>query len=140
MEAARSDKIIGKLDAVGACLSFACAVHCMLMPFIITLLPLIGLDILTHGSFDKIMFITTLSLASASLCWGTFIHRERRILFFVVAAMILFYLGGFSVHSKHEALLVGFGGLCLAVGHFLNRRLCKSCAHCCSHEASVHAK
>lgn len=135
----RTAKIHGKLDTVGACLSLACAIHCIAMPFVITLLPLLGLGILAHSSFETFMFITTISLASASLCWGTFVHRETRILLFVAAAVMLFYMGGFTAHSKHEALFVGFGGLCLAIGHFINIRLCKSCRHCCEHEHASEA-
>ena len=134
MASDRATRIHGKLDKVGACLSFACAIHCIAMPFLITLLPLLGLGILAHSSFETFMFITTISLASASLCWGTYVHRETRVLLFVAAAVILFYIGGFSAHSTHEAVYVGFGGLCLAVGHYINLKLCKSCRHCCEHE------
>ncbi|MBN8548058.1 MAG: MerC domain-containing protein [Deltaproteobacteria bacterium] len=130
----RISKIHGRLDKIGACLSFACAIHCIAMPFIITVLPLLGLGILAHSSFETFMFIITISLATASLCWGTYIHRETRVLLFLAAAILLFYIGGFTTHSEHEAVLVGFGGVCLAVGHFINLRLCKSCRDCCEHE------
>lgn len=136
MDIARSDKVLSKLDTVGACLSFACAIHCIAMPLVITVLPLLGLGILAHSKFETFMFITTISLASASLCWGTMIHKETRILLFVAAAIILFFLGGFSVHGQKEAIFVGTGGLCLAVGHYINRRLCKSCVHCCNEDHS----
>lgn len=130
----RLARVHEKLDTVGACLSFACAIHCVAMPFVITILPLLGLGVLAHSEFDTIMFITTISLASASLCWGTFVHRETRILFLLAAAILLFYVGGFHAHDTREAVFVGFGGFCLALGHFINRRLCKSCRHCCEHE------
>lgn len=136
MEAQRADKFLGKMDTVGACLSLACAAHCIAMPLIITILPLLGLGVFAHSEFETVMFTVTISLAIASLCWGTMIHRNFRVLFFIAAALILFYLGGFSIHDQSEAWLVGFGGVCLALGHLMNRRLCKSCTHCCEHEAA----
>ena len=134
MDTAQSDKVLSKMDTVGACLSFACAVHCIAMPFVITILALIGLGMLTHHGIDTVMFVVTITLATLSLCWGMYIHRRIRVLFFLVAAITLFYLGGFSIHGKHEALYVAFGGCCLALGHVVNRRLCRSCVDCCEHE------
>lgn len=131
----QADKVLSKMDTVGTCLSLACAAHCIAMPFVITVLPLLGLGVLAHSSFETYMFIITISLAAASLCWGTFIHREIRVLLFLAAAIILFCLGGFSLHDSREATFVAFGGVCLALGHLVNRRLCRSCVHCCSHES-----
>ena len=133
MPAINTEKVFARIDKVGACLSLACAMHCILMPFVLTLLPLLGLGLLAHSKFEIGMFIATVTLASASLCWGTTKHKESRILLFVVAAVVLFYLAGFSAHDRQESIYVAIGGICLAAGHIINRRLCNSCKECCKH-------
>ena len=129
--ATSKNSALSKIDTVGACLSFACAIHCMAMPFIITALPLLGLGALGHSSVEMVLFTVTIGLASISLCWGTRVHKQWKVLCLLAAALILFWLAGFGAHSPEEGLLVGFGGLCLAAGHLLNRKLCRSCHHCC---------
>lgn len=118
------------LDVVGATLSFGCAIHCMVLPLVISILPLLGLSILGDHRFEQFMFATTIAIASLSLCWGVRRHGERRILGLLLAAIAFFAIGGFEAHSTREALFVGFGGLCLATAHLVNRRLCNSCATC----------
>ncbi len=124
---------LDKLDTIGACVSFACAIHCVAMPFLLTLLPLLGLGVLAHSVVDSALFTITIGLAAISLCWGMRVHRRWQILSLLVAALILFWMAGFSAHDTDEAILVGIGGVCLAVGHLLNRKLCRSCVHC-SHQ------
>ncbi len=148
------------LDSVGGTLSFACALHCVALPFIITLLPLIGLSFLAHSLFELIMIGIALTLATASFCWGVRIHGQWKLLLFIAAAAALFasgmslldhsilsgdghshtstlLLGDISaLHFSSETLhwvLMGIGGLTLALGHFLNDRLCRSCSSCTTH-------
>lgn len=131
LSADETEKVPSSLDAVGACLSFACAVHCILMPFVITLLPLIGLSALSHDIFDIVMFSVTVSLATLSLCWGVRIHKRHELLLLVALGVFLFYLGGFHAETVKDGIFVGLGGLCLVAGHLLNRKLCRSCKTCC---------
>jgi hypothetical protein len=121
------------LDTIGACVSFACAVHCVALPLVITLLPLLGLGFLAGHAFESAMLIIAVSLATASLCWGSSIHGKRQILLFLLAAVILFSSGFFMFEGNKHWVLIGLGGFCLAAGHILNRRLCRACAHCKSH-------
>jgi hypothetical protein len=122
-------RTVGRIDRVGSCLSFACAVHCVLIPFVVTLLPLLGLGFLKHSAFEVVMVVIAVSLATLSLCWGSRIHGKKRTLFFVLGAVILFIAGHEAPFSYHWTLM-GLGGLCLVGGHLLNRRLCRSCQDC----------
>ena len=38
-----------RLDLVGACVSLVCAVHCLTVPFLVTVLPLAGVGVLLGG-------------------------------------------------------------------------------------------
>ena len=121
------------LDVIGACVSFACAVHCVALPLVITLLPLLGLGFLADHTFESIMLVVSVTLATASLCWGSSIHGKRQILLFLLAAVILFSIGFFAVEGTNHWVLIGLGGFCLASGHILNNKLCRACGHCKTH-------
>lgn len=125
-----SQAIHSKLDTLGACLSFACAVHCLAVPFLITLLPLIGLGFMADHAFEAVMLVVAVGLATASLCWGTRVHKKSKVLLFLAAAAILFAVGFFAFGGLHHWLFIAFGGTCLAAGHIVNRRLCRTCSHC----------
>ena len=128
-----SAKTHSHLDTVGACVSFACAVHCIALPLVITLLPLLGLGFLAGHAFESAMLIISVSLATASLCWGSSIHGNRQILLFLLAAILLFSIGFFMFEGTNHWVLIGLGGFCLMTGHILNRRMCHACGHCKTH-------
>ena len=120
------------LDSIGGTISFACAVHCLLLPFIVTLLPLLGLTFLAHSVFEVFMISLSLTLATASFCWGSRVHGEWKTILFVAAAAVLFFFGHEASGAYHWTFM-GIGGLALASGHYLNHRLCQTCTSCDDH-------
>lgn len=122
--------LVDKADRFGACVSLVCAVHCMALPFVITTLPLLGIGFLAHHWFEIAMLVFSVTLACASLCWGSRIHGQRRILLLPALALMLFISGHLIPTGIEESALVTLGALCIAAGHLLNRRLCRSCHHC----------
>jgi hypothetical protein len=127
-----SKKTVATLDRVGACISFACALHCILLPFVITALPLIGLGIVASSQFEVAIIGLSITLATASFCWGSRIHGKRRTLLFLLAALLLFFVGHDLDGSMHW-IVMSLGGVSLAAGHLINRRLCRSCEQCHDH-------
>lgn len=127
-----SKRWLGILDMVGLTISTTCAIHCLLLPMALTLLPLVGLSFLAHDTFDVFMLVTTVSLASASLCWGARVHGRRSILIFIALAVLFFGLGMSALNHSDSHLYLAIGGLSLALGHLLNRRFCRSCRQCCN--------
>lgn len=49
----------------------ACAVHCLFMPLVVTLLPFGALTFLADETFERALIIGSLLLATASFCWVT---------------------------------------------------------------------
>jgi len=122
-----------RLDVIGASISFACAVHCVLIPFVFTVLPFVGLGFLASSTFETAMIVVALGVATASFAWGSFVHRRRRVFVLLVVALLFFVAAHEMSHDSHWYLM-GLGGGCLAIGHLVNRRLCKSCHDCaCGH-------
>ncbi len=122
-----------RLDATGATTSLLCAVHCALMPFVVTLLPLIGLGFLASERIEWLLLGLSGLIGISSLCFGFREHRSRRAL--VVLSLGLTLLASGRVAEQREmgrfgVALVVCGGLTVATAHFINRRLCAACRVC----------
>ena len=78
---------ISRIDRLGAGVSFICAIHCAIVPFAATVLPLLGFGFLADERIERTVLITSIGLASASVCWGIRVHRQRRILLLFGAAL-----------------------------------------------------
>ncbi|MGH8115222.1 MAG: MerC domain-containing protein [Rhodanobacteraceae bacterium] len=65
------------VDRVGATASFACAVHCVALPFVLALLPLVGLGFLAGHTFERVFVACAALLASASILTVGTVARTR---------------------------------------------------------------
>ncbi len=110
-------------DRVGATASFLCAIHCALLPFVLTVLPLLGLGFLAGHRFERgfVMFAATLALFA--LVGGYRRHRRPLPLLLAAPGLALLLLGvtwaiddPILVHSA----MVTCGGLLVASAHFMN--------------------
>ena len=143
---------VNKLDRAGAVASFLCAIHCALMPLIITLLPLIGLGFLASEPVEWALLAASATLGSWSLCLGFRQHRSRRV-FMILGVSIALLVAGRIFHQPHfyglhageshnhehhfsawGPILMVLGGLAMMSAHLLNHRLCHACKRCSSGE------
>lgn len=136
----KNPAILANMDTVGAVTSLLCAVHCAVLPFVVTLLPLWGLSFLAGARVEWGLLLLASGIGVVSLGSGYRRHRSIRTLALLVGALALLFLGRFGEHlqwSLRPALLGVAGGLVLMTAHWLNYRLCRSCETCRQHhEAS----
>lgn len=125
------DRVFQHLGHVGSGLSLACAVHCLLMPFLIAVLPLVGLSFMAHGAFDLILIMAAILAAVANFCWGYRKHNKLSPGVWIAIGSILFLLGQFHALHAHHVVISVVGGVCFLASNLLNRKLCKSCETCC---------
>lgn len=118
-----------RVDNIGAFLSFSCAIHCMAMPFLVTILPLLGLGFLASESAELII-IGAVALALGSVVWGVRHHRRWRAFLILVVAVAFIATAHTAAEGIFEVVLHGTGGILLAAAHLLNRHLCKICPAC----------
>src|SRR5919201_5492425 len=118
---------VSKIDRLGASVSFACAIHCAVVPFAATVLPLLGFGFLADERIERTILITSIALASASVCWGIRIHRQRRILAVFGAALVLIFAGRAFATGAAEIALVVPGAVLFVCGHLVNNHLCRMC-------------
>lgn len=112
-------------DRIGAVASFLCAIHCALLPFVLAVLPLVGLEFLADHRFERGFVLFACALALVALIRGFRRHQQPLPLLLAIPGLALLLLGvtyaeGYSIilHS----VLVTCGGLLLASAHFVNLR------------------
>lgn len=112
-------------DRIGASASLLCAIHCAVLPFVLVLLPVIGLGFLANDRFEGGFVMVASVLAMIVLTRGFRRHQQPLPLMLAVLGIALLLLGVTGVVSHSiivHSVLVTTGGLSLASAHFFNLR------------------
>jgi len=128
---------LSNVDRIGASLSFACAIHCAIVPFAATILPLLGVGFLADKRVEHTIILVSIALASVSVCWGFRRHRQRRIFILFGTAGFLILSGRGFLEGTSEVVTVVLGATLFVCGHLLNYRLCHACQRCEEPEKSA---
>jgi MerC mercury resistance protein len=119
-----------RIDLLGMYVSLVCALHCLTVPLLVTVLPLAGAGVVLGGSLEVLFIAASVALATGSLCWGFRRHRRWRVLIVLGAALTMIAVGRFLASEPYELMCVVMGAAALAGGHLLNRYLCRTCVVC----------
>jgi uncharacterized membrane protein len=120
-------------DLVGFTASMACALHCSLLPFILTVSTLGGLKWLANP-WIEVLFIT-LSVVIATIALGRNFRKHKHIMraIQVVAVGFALLIASRFFEGNPEHVLSALGGIVIATGHILNWRLART-SPCCRTE------
>ncbi|MFT3791706.1 MAG: MerC domain-containing protein [Rudaea sp.] len=139
--AAAYDALAHIADRVGATASFLCAVHCAALPFVLTVLPALGLGFLGDHRFERVFIAFASALALGSLVRGYRRHRVATPLWIAGVGIALLWTGVWWFDSDQargaHAVLVALGGCCVALAHILNLRLTHLFGTCCPPRGEV---
>lgn len=128
------------VDRIGATASMLCAVHCALLPFVLGVLPLIGLGFLAGHTFERIFVACAAVLAAGSIFLGYRRHRRPQALFLMLPGIALLVLGivvDIDLHLVVHTVTVVCGGVLVASAHATNLVLAHRHRHAsCSHAAA----
>ena len=111
-------------DVLGIATSLACAIHCALLPLILTSLPLFGVDIIENLSFELFMIFLAFCIGSYSLYHGWKKHHHRWLPLAIFATGMLLLLGKQIWHNYQYWFLLP-AVLLIISGHYINYRFCR---------------
>jgi len=123
-------------DALGITASVACAIHCAVLPLLLTSLPVFGVNIIDNLAFEYGMIILAMGIGGWSLLHGYRRHHHQRL------PLLIFGLGISLLFAKEVLHDFKFWFLTPAVtaivtAHFINFRYCRQANHChaadCNH-------
>ena len=119
-------------DKAGATASMICAVHCVAVPLLLAILPVIGLTWLDNPWVDRSFFFLAFIFVVLAHPRGYAQHRRCIPAFIALIGLIAIFLA-ILVFERVEAhhYLVAAGGLMVAGSHWLNRHFCHRA--CCDH-------
>jgi len=138
------------LDRLGMGMAMICAVHCLLTPILVVLLPIIATSFWVDESFHIWMLSFVAPLTAFSFFMGCRKHHDGLLILLAITGIAFLLVGiavgcsGCDSHSlthslfsfegllhSSESALTTLGGLILVVAHFRNFRLCRhtSCKH-----------
>jgi hypothetical protein len=118
-------------DALGIAASVACAIHCALLPLILTSLPLFGINIINNLSFELFMILLAFCVGAYSLYHGWKKHHHRWLPFIIFSSGMLFLFGKQVWHEYQLFFLIPAVSF-IVTAHYLNYSFCR--AHNHAHE------
>lgn len=116
-------------DALGITASVACAIHCAILPLVMSSLPLFGIEMLDNSTFEIGMIVLAAAIGIYSLYHGYKLHHHQWL------PLVLFLIGILLLCAKQvwhdkQLWLLAPAVFSIVVAHFLNYRYCKKAAHC----------
>lgn len=110
-------------------LSMLCAIHCLILPLLLVLLPSLGSLQLQNEAFHTWMIVAVIPTSIYALTMGCKKHQRYRLLFWGVSGLILMvsavFLGHEVVGESGEKILTLLGTILVVIAHWGNFRRCQ---------------
>jgi uncharacterized membrane protein YoaK (UPF0700 family) len=111
-------------DAFCIAASVACAIHCAVLPLILSSLPLFGINIIENQGFELLMIALAFVVGVYSLYHGRKKHHHSYYPMVLFAAGISLLFIKSILHSHSLMLLLPAVSL-VVIAHYLNYKLCR---------------
>ena len=134
MEAVAQQSETRKWDIVGIGLSVLCGIHCLSVPFLIGVLPMLGLDFMADHEFEWVMMSIIFVVAGLTYLNGYRRHRRAGVWAFFAIGVITFAVVRPMLDHDLHPLATLVGGAVFILGHWKNWHWHKPSCHkpCCS--------
>lgn len=119
-----------KLDRFGVWLTSLCALHCLLLPVLIPLAPLVASSFVAEVWFERVILSGSILVGFAALFIG--FHKYHRQLYPIYSLVLggLIYWNKDIFGEQYEPITIAIGALLIIIAHLANLRLCKKCKTC----------
>lgn len=123
------------LDALGIATSIACAVHCAILPLLLSSLPILGLNVIDHEGFEYFMIALAFVIGAYSLWHGYRRHHHS------YTPMIIFGIGiallvAKQIWHEQQYWLLSFAIAAIIWAHLRNYRSCRVHNHAHSNDCN----
>ena len=117
-------------DKIGIWVSSLCALHCMALPLLLPVLPVIATTFFAEAWFEHVILALSMMIGFAALFVGFHqYHRQLYPIYSLATGGIVYWQKDIFGH-EYEPLIIGIGAGLIIIAHFLNVRLCKRCKGC----------
>ena len=120
------------MDKIGIWTSSLCAVHCLILPALLPVIPFLGASIFAEHWFEKTILSLSMIIGFWALLTGFYrYHRQLYPLYSLLLGGLIYWNKDMFGHD-FEPYTVTAGAVLIVASHLLNIRLCKSCQTCCA--------
>ena len=123
-------------DALGIATSIACAIHCAVLPLLLTGLPILGTNIIDNEAFEYFMILVAFIIGANALWHGYKRHHHQASPYILFGIGILLLLAKQVWHEWQLWFLIP-AVIAIVYAHFRNYQLCRRANHChtsdCNH-------
>jgi len=118
------------LDTSAVAISALCAVHCLALPVLLVLFPLLGATFMVDEHFHELLLWVILPTSVIAVGLARLNHRDTAVLVLVITGLAFIIGAALWAHNNAPAwvdtAMSVTGGLTLAAGHIRNFRICRS--------------
>lgn len=118
------------LDGLAIAMSVACVLHCLMLPVLVVLFPILGSTTLGDDNFHGLLLFLIIPSSVVALYMGCRQHGDGSVLGLGIAGLTILtaaaVLGPEALGLDGEKALTGLGGTVLAIGHWKNFRRCRT--------------
>lgn len=124
-----------RLDGLAVLLSGTCMLHCLALPLLVTLFPIVQGSLLEERHFHILMLFLILPTSTIALTVGCRKHKDKVTMILGAAGLVVLGVTAMFGHSlfgfSGERIITTLGGLLLASAHIRNFLKCRSveCDH-----------
>lgn len=111
-------------DALGIVTSVACAIHCAILPLLLSSLPLFGINIIDNEGFEYFMIGLAFAVGCYALWHGFRKHHQSVLPLLVFSAGILFLVAK-QIWHHYQYWLLPFAVVLIVTAHLINYRSCR---------------
>ena len=116
-------------DFMGITTSVACAVHCALLPIVVSTLPIFGINIIHNSFFEWGMITLAFVVGCYSLLHGFVKHHKNYLpLYIFFTGFIFLVLKQFFIPEQY--LFLTFAVCLIITSHLFNYRYCQQSKSC----------
>lgn len=109
-----------RLDHIGIGLSLLCALHCSLLPLLLTWLPLWGINFLANEFWETVIVATSFIVGCYSLVDGYKRTKAKTPLAILTTGFLFILTAQLLAEESYEQVLMVTGGLFVAAAHLKN--------------------
>ncbi|MCW8106915.1 MerC domain-containing protein [Alteromonas ponticola] len=113
------------LDKLGIWVSSLCAVHCLSLPILVPLMPLVASSFFAQTWFERTILSISILVGLVALVSGALRQHGHfyPIVLLVTGGTIYWFKNMFG--ESFEPFTIAFGALLIAIAHLSNLRLCR---------------
>ncbi len=117
---------------MGILTSIACAIHCAILPLLLTSLPLFGVNIIHNAAFEWGMIALAFAVGVYALYHGYITHHRNNIPVWLFTAG-MFLLVAKQFFTAYEIYFLLPAVVLIISAHYYNYRLCRKSTCSSSH-------